>query len=104
MSQVVVLAIEMGHERSLIAHMTRLAAALLLALSAATPRLSAQTLTITNATVVDVSSGALHRGSTVVVEGNRIVSERRTSSPFSSRTRCGSAPRSTGSAGSGWWT
>ena len=58
----------------LTAHTTRLAAGLLLALSAATPHLSAQTLTITNATVVDVSSGALHRGSTVVVEGNRIVS------------------------------
>src|ERR1700682_5632250 len=58
----------------LIAHTTRLAGGLLLALSAATPRLSAQTLTITNATVIDVSSGALHRGSTVVVEGNRIVS------------------------------
>src|SRR4051812_32066306 len=36
--------------------------------------LSAQTLTITNATVVDVSSGALRRNSTVVVDGNRIVS------------------------------
>jgi imidazolonepropionase-like amidohydrolase len=35
---------------------------------------SAQTLTITNATVVDVATGALHRGSTIVVDGRRIVS------------------------------
>ncbi|MEP6619746.1 MAG: amidohydrolase family protein [bacterium] len=37
-------------------------------------RLSGQTLSITNATVIDVSTGALHRGSTVVIDGNRIVS------------------------------
>src|SRR6185295_19398482 len=36
-------------------------------------RLPAQHLTITNATVVDVSTGALHRGTTIVIEGNRIV-------------------------------
>jgi imidazolonepropionase-like amidohydrolase len=54
--------------------MTRFAAALLLALSAATSRLSAQTLTITNATVVDVSSGALRRGWNIVVDKNRIAS------------------------------
>ena len=36
--------------------------------------LSAQTLTITNATVVDVSTGTLRRGTTVVIDGNRIVS------------------------------
>jgi len=36
--------------------------------------LSAQTLTITNATIIDVSSGVLHRGSTVVIDGNRITS------------------------------
>jgi imidazolonepropionase-like amidohydrolase len=54
--------------------MTRFAAALLLALSTAAPRLSAQTLTITNATIVDVSSGTLRGGSTIVVDGNRIVS------------------------------
>jgi imidazolonepropionase-like amidohydrolase len=36
------------------------------------PRLSAQTLTITNATVVDVSNGRLRRGTTVVIQGNRI--------------------------------
>ncbi len=33
----------------------------------------AQTLTITNTTLVDVSNGALRRGTTVVIEGNRIV-------------------------------
>jgi len=37
-------------------------------------RLSAQTLTITNATVVDVSTGTLRRGATVVIDGNRIAS------------------------------
>ena len=36
--------------------------------------LSAQTITITNATLVDVSTGALRRGTTVVIDGNRIVS------------------------------
>ena len=54
--------------------MTRLLRNLLLVIPLATPRLSAQTLTITNATVVDVSNGALHRGSTIVIDGNRIVS------------------------------
>ncbi|MBW8868486.1 MAG: amidohydrolase family protein [Acidobacteria bacterium] len=54
--------------------MTRFAAALFLALSTAVPRLAAQTLTITNATIVDVSNGALRGGSTIVVDGNRIVS------------------------------
>lgn len=44
-----------------------------LLLLAASP-LSAQTLTITNATVVDVSNGTLHPGTTVVVDTNRIVS------------------------------
>jgi len=34
----------------------------------------AQTLTITNATIVDVSNGTLHRGTTVVIDGNRITS------------------------------
>ena len=53
--------------------MTRLLKSLLLVVSLASPRLSAQTLTITNATVVDVSNGALHRGSTIVIDGNRIV-------------------------------
>jgi imidazolonepropionase-like amidohydrolase len=36
--------------------------------------LSAQTLTITNATLVDVSNGTLHRGTTVVIDRNRITS------------------------------
>ncbi len=35
--------------------------------------LSAQTLTIANATVVDVSNGTLHPGTTVVIDANRIV-------------------------------
>jgi imidazolonepropionase-like amidohydrolase len=42
--------------------------------SLASARLVAQTLTITNATVVNVSTGALQRGATVVVQGNRIAS------------------------------
>jgi hypothetical protein len=37
-------------------------------------RLTAQTLTITNATVVDVGSGTLRRGTTVVIDGNRVTS------------------------------
>jgi len=36
--------------------------------------LSGQTLTIANATVVDVSNGTLHPGTTVVIDGHRIVS------------------------------
>src|SRR5262245_17159756 len=56
-----------------ITQMTRFAAALLFALSVAPAGVSAQTLTITHATVVDVSNGALRRGWTVVVDGNRIV-------------------------------
>jgi hypothetical protein len=44
----------------------------LLAVLLLSPRLSAQTLTITNTTLVDVSNGALRRGTTVVIEGNRI--------------------------------
>lgn len=43
----------------------------LILLLASSP-LAAQTLTITNATVVDVSTGALRRGSTVVIQGHRI--------------------------------
>jgi imidazolonepropionase-like amidohydrolase len=46
----------------------------LLAVAVAGPCLSAQTLTITNATVIDVSTGALQRGATIVVDGKRIVS------------------------------
>src|SRR5215813_728310 len=40
----------------------------------AAPASSAQTLRIVNATVVDVATGALHPGSTIVVQGNRIAS------------------------------
>ena len=46
----------------------------LVLLALASARLPAQSLTITNATVVDVSSGTLHRGTTVVIDGNRIAS------------------------------
>lgn len=35
--------------------------------------ISAQTVTIANATVIDVADGSLHPGTTVVIEGNRIV-------------------------------
>jgi amidohydrolase family protein len=45
---------------------------LLLLLSFVGPRLPAQSLTITNATVIDVSNGTLRRGTTVVIDGNRI--------------------------------
>jgi imidazolonepropionase-like amidohydrolase len=63
--------------------MPRLRNALLLILPLASPRLLAQTLTITNATVVDVSNGALQRGATVVIQGNRIASV----GPSSARTQ-----------------
>jgi imidazolonepropionase-like amidohydrolase len=52
----------------------RIGCALLLILTFASPRVSAQTLTIVNATVVDVSNGMLHPGTTVVVDGKRIAS------------------------------
>jgi imidazolonepropionase-like amidohydrolase len=42
-------------------------------LSLAALPLSAQTVTIANATVIDVSDGTLRPGTTVVIEGNRIV-------------------------------
>ena len=45
----------------------------LLVLLLASPSISAPTLTITNATVIDVSNGALRRGQTIVVDGNHIV-------------------------------
>jgi imidazolonepropionase-like amidohydrolase len=41
--------------------------------------LSAQTITITNATVVDVSNGTLRRGTTVVIDGNHITAVRASS-------------------------
>jgi len=52
----------------------RFLASLLLIAAFTAPRLSAQTLTITNATIIDVSNGALRREQTIVVNGNRIVS------------------------------
>ena len=59
--------------------MKRTVTAILAVLAFASARLTAQILTITNATVVDVSNGTLHPASTVVVDGNRIVSVRRSS-------------------------
>jgi len=47
---------------------------LILLLALAGSRLPAQSLTITNATVIDVSTGALRRGTTIVVDGKRIAS------------------------------
>jgi imidazolonepropionase-like amidohydrolase len=52
----------------------RTLAALLIIVPIASQRLPPQTLTITNATVVDVSNGTLRPGTTVVIEGTRIVS------------------------------
>ena len=49
-------------------------ARLVLLLALAGSRLEAQSLTITNATLIDVSTGALRRGTTIVVDGNRIAS------------------------------
>jgi imidazolonepropionase-like amidohydrolase len=46
----------------------------LLFLPVAGSRLGAQRLTIANATVVDVANGTLHRGTTIVIDGNRIAS------------------------------
>jgi imidazolonepropionase-like amidohydrolase len=65
--------------------MTRLLTGLLLLLPLANPRLLAQTLTITNATVVDVSNGTLRRGTTVIIEGNRIASVGPPSTPATPR-------------------
>jgi imidazolonepropionase-like amidohydrolase len=67
--------------------MPRLLVRLLLSLAVAGPRLSAQTLTITNATIVDVSTGALQRGATIVVQGNRITSVGPSSATTQSRGR-----------------
>ncbi len=47
---------------------------LLLCLMLVAPSLGAQTITITNATVVDVATGALHPTSTIVIDGARIAS------------------------------
>jgi imidazolonepropionase-like amidohydrolase len=52
--------------------MPRIPAYLLVAAALVGTRSSAQSLTITNATVVDVASGELHRGTTIVVDNNRI--------------------------------
>lgn len=47
--------------------------ALLLIVVLASPRLTAQALTFTNATVIDVTTGALRRATTVIIDDNRIV-------------------------------
>ena len=52
----------------------RVFVAILLLLCPVGTHLPAQTLTITHATVVDVSTGALQRGMTVVIDGARIAS------------------------------
>src|ERR1700740_2067098 len=54
--------------------MSRLILLLLLACLLTARAADAQTLRIVNATVVDVATGELHRGSTIVVQGNRIAS------------------------------
>jgi imidazolonepropionase-like amidohydrolase len=54
--------------------MPRCLAILVLSLAIASLPLPAQTLTITNATVVDVSDGTFRRNTTVVVDGKRITS------------------------------
>jgi imidazolonepropionase-like amidohydrolase len=54
--------------------MPRLLQPLLFLGALAGTRLPAQHLTITNATVVDVSTGALRRGTTIVIDGKRIAS------------------------------
>ena len=53
--------------------MTRLLTGVLLVVSLTGLPLSGQTLTITNATVVDISNGTVSRGTSVVIDGNRIV-------------------------------
>lgn len=65
--------------------MVRLLESLLLIVALTSPRLSAQTLTITNATVIDVSNGALHRDQTIVVDGSRIVSVGSLPTPIAAR-------------------
>jgi imidazolonepropionase-like amidohydrolase len=65
--------------------MVRLLESLLLILALTSPRLSAQTLTIANATVIDVSNGALRRDQTIVVDGNRIVSVGPSPAPVAAR-------------------
>ena len=52
--------------------MQRLLQQLCLALALAAPCLPAQGLTITNATVIDVSNGMLRPATTIVIDGNRI--------------------------------
>jgi imidazolonepropionase-like amidohydrolase len=65
--------------------MVRSATRILIMLAIARATLSAQTLTITHATVVDVSNGALRPNQTIVVDGNRIVSVGAPASPVAAR-------------------
>lgn len=64
----------------------RLLSSLLLFLTFS-PRLTAQTLTITNATVVNVADGTLHPGTTVTINGKRIVRVEPSSIPRQPRGR-----------------
>jgi imidazolonepropionase-like amidohydrolase len=64
---------------------TRLFESLLLVLALTSLSLSAQTLTIANATVIDVSNGVLRRDQTIVVDGNRIVSVGSSPAPAAAR-------------------
>jgi imidazolonepropionase-like amidohydrolase len=57
----------------------------LLVLALTSLSLSAQTLTIANATVIDVSNGVLRRDQTIVVDGNRIVSVGSSPAPAAAR-------------------
>ncbi|MEO7966441.1 MAG: amidohydrolase family protein [Gemmatimonadaceae bacterium] len=65
----------------------RLLSAVCLALSALSQSVSAQTLTIVNATVIDVAAGSFQSGMTVVIEGNRIASVGPTANALSSQGR-----------------
>ncbi len=65
----------------------RLVEILLLAFVLTNPRLSAQTLTLTNATVIDVSNGTLRRDQTIVVDGNRIVGVGAAAAPRQGRSQ-----------------
>src|SRR5512143_3591696 len=67
------------------ARLARPLTALLLGVVLVSLRLPAQTLTITNATVVDVSTGTLHRATTVVIDGNGITSVAPSSAPAQPR-------------------
>ena len=76
----------MSDVESELSRIMRLLSSLLLFL-AFSPRLTAQTLTITNATVVNVADGTLHPGTTVTINGKRIVRVEPSSIPRQPRGR-----------------